>query len=326
MLQVSRKDIATAARVRRDGGDAFFAGMTTPHATPALTTADRRTGFLVGAVVGARLAARTADCADAEAVRAALAGAGVTPLAPPPGRRPAAIALGDALLEEFLAGGVDLRRLTGRWLTWWREDGFEAGPLLEAALGQVAEFDAPAATLPAAGTAPLVAALPAALASATPATMVSGAFHVARLLDPSEEAALAAVALVVAASRLLEGHRDFLPDVLALLRSNHAPEAFLEAVRAVPRDPRRSPPIPSGNEPEPTATLTWLLWQLQHRPRGVDLLTEMVQRGGTSPLVGSLLGAMIGARDGVFSWPVEWIADAGEDIRLRQAVARRLGG
>jgi hypothetical protein len=298
--------------------------MTLPPAS-APDRADRRTGFLVGAVVGARLAARTTVCLDAEAVRAALAASGVTPLAPPPGRRPAAVALGDGLLEEFLDGGVDLRRLGGRYLRWWREDGYEAGPLLEAALAQLEEFDAPVATLPRAGSAPLVAALPAALASATPATMVSGAFHVARLLDPSDEAALAAVSLVVAASRLLDGQRDFIPDVLALLRSNRAPEGVLEAVRAVPRDPRQAPPFPAGPEPEPTVTLAWLLWQLQHRPRSVVALTEMVQRGAASPVVGSLLGAMLGARDGMGSWPVEWIADAGEDVTLRHSIARRMG-
>jgi hypothetical protein len=300
--------------------------MTTPRTATAPDAADRRIGFLVGAIVGARLAARTAGCHEPGSVHTVLAESGIVPLAPPPGRRPAAAALGDALLEEFLAGGVDLRRLAGRWVTWWREDGFEAGPLLEAALGQVVEFDAPAVSLPAAGCAPLVAALPAALASATPATMVSGAFHVARLLDPSEEAGLAAVALVVAASRLLDGQRDFLPDVLALLRSNRASEEFLEAVRSVPRDPRRSPIVPSGSEPDPTTTLCWLLWQLQHRPRGVEVLTEMVQRGGVGPLVGSLLGAMLGARDGMHAWPVEWIASAGEDVRLRDSIAGRMAG
>ena len=52
----------------------------------------------------------------------------------------------------------------------------------------------------------------------------------------------------------------------------------------------------------------------------------MVQRGGMSPLVGSLLGAMLGARDGVRDWPVAWIANAGEDVRLRESIARRMRG
>jgi hypothetical protein len=298
--------------------------MTTPP-PPTPSAGERREGFLVGAVVGARLVAVTASCPDAEAVRARLGGGALRPVPPPPGRRPAAIALGDALLEEFTLGGVDLRRLATRWTTWWREDGFEAGPLLESALGQLAEFDAPAATLPRPGTAPLLAALPAALASATPATMVSGAFHVARLLDPSEEAALATVSVVVTASRLLEGSRDFIPDVLALLRTNHAPEHVMDPVRAVPREPRRAPPFPAGDEPDPTMTLAWLLWQLQHRPRGVELLEEVALRGAVSPLIGALLGACLGARDGVAGWPSAWISGSGEDVVLRRGVAHRLG-
>jgi hypothetical protein len=298
--------------------------MTTPSSPEPLSSTDRRQGFLVGAVIGSRLLARTSACRDAEAVLQLLAGGILTPLAPPAGRRPAAIALGDALLEEFAAGGVDLRRLASRWVTWWREDGFEAGPLLAAALSQVAEFDAPAATLPRPGIAPLLAALPAALASATPATMVSGAFHVARLLDPSEESALATVAVVVTGSRLLEGSRDFIPDVLALLRTNRASDEMVEAVRAVPRDPRRAPPLPEGDEPDPRQALAWLLWQLQHRPRGAEVLEEVARRGGASPMLGGLLGALLGARDGVDEWPAHWRDGAGEDVLLRRSVAIRL--
>lgn len=317
--------IATRAPLRRARRWPFSLPMTIPSAAAPLSAADRREGFLVGAVVGARLAARTTACRDAEAVRAALGGGDVVPLPPPPGRRPAATALADGLLEEFAEGGVDLRRLAARWVAWWREDGCEAGPLLAAALSQVAEFDAPTATLPAPGSAPMAAALPAALASATPATMVSGAFHVARLLDPSDEAGLCAVAVVLTGSRLLDGSRDFVPDVLALLRANRAGEALLEAVRAVPRDPRTPPPFPEGEEPAPGVTLAWLLWQLQHRPRGIELLRDLALRGGASPLLGALLGALVGARDGLADWPAAWFAGAGEDVVLRRALVHRWG-
>ncbi len=292
---------------------------------PDLTLADRREGLLVGAVIGARLAARTAAQSTPETIRAALGDGPLMPLPPPLGRRPATTALADALLEEFTLGGVDLRRLAGRWVNWWREDGFEAGPLLEAALDQIAQFDAPTATLPAAGSIAMVAALPAAIASATPGTMVSGAYHVAKLLDPSEDAALAAVAVVVAGSRLLEGQRDFIPDVLALLRANHAPPEFLEAVIAVPRDPRTAPPRPEGMEPDPRGTLAWVLWQLQHRPRGAEVMERMVQGGGASPVLGALLGGLLGARDGLRGFPEAWGEAAGEDALLRRQLARRLG-
>ena len=83
----------------------------------------RREGFLVGAVVGA-----------------ALAGAAT-------GRRHAATALADALLVELTSGGVDLRRLAGRWIDWERENGATGDPLLHLALEHLREFDAPVGEL-----------------------------------------------------------------------------------------------------------------------------------------------------------------------------------
>lgn len=301
--------------------------MTTPSHFASPTLADRREGFLVGAVLGGALAATTADLTDPQAIRERL-GPEVTPHAQATGegRRRAATALGDALLEQLLGGGVDLRALAHRWVAWHTAEGGEDDPLLDAALAHLRDFDAPIDLLPAAGLAPLAAALPAALAGASPQAMIAGAFHVARLLDPSEESGLAAVALVVAASRLLGGSRDFLPDVIAVLRANAAPEAMLDAVRTIPRDPRTAPPAPMGASPTPTAVLVWLLWQTHHRPRGLDVLAAMALSGGISPMVGSLLGALLGARDAITVWPASWLAAGGEEATVRAALARRLGG
>ena len=290
------------------------------------TPADRREGFLVGAVLGAALAAGTADLLDPQAIQARLSADGLPEALPlPPGRRRAATALADALLEQLVGGGVDLRRLAGQWVEWWQEDGIETDPLLALALDHLREFEAPVALLPAPGIAAIAAALPAALAAASPQSMVAGAFHVARLLDPSEEAALAAVSVVVAASRFLGGSRDFLPDVIAVLRANDAPAELLDAVRAIPRDPRSSPPLPRGATPSPTASVTWLLWTAHHRPRGLDALAAMAMAGGVSPTIGATLGALLGARDGITIWPADWLAAGGEEVTLRAVLARRLG-
>lgn len=258
------------------------------------------------------------------ALTASPTGGGVA-LAPPPGRRRAATALADGLLVELASGGVDLRRLAGRWIDWQREDGFDIDPLLGIALNHLRDYDAPIAELPFGSIAPLAAVLPAALASASPRAMIAGSFHVARMLDPGETTALAAMAVVLAAAAFLEGRRDFVPDVVAALRANDASAELLAAMRAIPRDPRAEPPMPRGDTPDPVAAANWLLWVAHHRPRGVALLREVSLVGGLTPTVGAVLGALLGARDGLDSWPVAWIDGAGEEVILRRALARRLG-
>jgi ADP-ribosylglycohydrolase len=301
--------------------------MTTPQRPADPTLADRREGFLVGAVLGAALAARTADLTDPAAIREQIGPDGVPQaLGAPVGHRRAATALADALLEQLVAGGVDLRQLALRWVAWQDDDGTDVDPLLDLALRHLREFDAPVEALPAPGVAAIAATLPAALTGASPQAMIAGAFHVARLLDPSEEAALAAVAVVVAASRFLEGSRDFLPDVVAMLRANDAPAGLLEAIRVIPRDPRTPPPLPQGATPSPTAAAAWLLWIAHHRPRALDALAAMALAGGISPHLGAALGALLGARDGITVWPAGWLAAGGEEATLRAVVARRIGG
>lgn len=284
----------------------------------------RREGFLVGAVVGAAVAAATAGCPDTAAVSAAMANGEVAPLAPPAGRRRAAIALADELLVELTGGGVDLHRLARRWVDWGRHDGFEADALLLAGLDHLREFDAPATALPSGSVTAVAAALPAALTSGSPRGMVTGAFHLARMLDPAETTALATVAVVIAAASFLEGRRDFIADVIAALRANDAPEAVLDAMRRIPQDPRTPPMIPRGDTPDPVVAATWLLWTAHHRPRGVDALRELALSGHVAPTVGAVAGALFGARDGVGSWPAVWLDGAGGDVVLRSALARRL--
>ena len=245
--------------------------------------------------------------------------------AAPTGRRHAATALADALLVELTGAGVDLRRLAGRWTDWEREDGPAGDPLLEAALGHLREFDAPIAVLPSGSVAALAAVLPAALASASPRAMIAGSFHVARMLDPQETTALAALATVLAASAFLEGRRDFVPDVVAALRANDASIELLDAIRTIPRDPGNPPSPPVGINPDPVAVARWALWTSYHRPRGVDVLRQVAGGRGISPTVGAIVGALFGARDGMERWPPAWLDRAGEEVTLRRALARRLG-
>lgn len=263
----------------------------------------RRRGFLVGAAVGAALAGGPA----------------------PAGRRRAAIALSDSLLEELLSGGVDLQRLAGKWVTWWRDDGLDADPALEAALSHLADFDAPAEVLPTRGPSAIAAALPAALTAASPQNMVSGAFHTARMLDPDPASGLATVAVVLAAARFLEGGRDFVAEVLGLLRSNDAPRELYDGFAAIARDPRASAVIRRGPSPTAVETALWALRIAEHRPRSAEALQSELTGREISPTAGAILGALLGARDGIDDWPKEWITAAGEDATLRLALAERIG-
>ena len=291
----------------------------------SLAPDERRVGFLVGAAVGAALAARTAGAIDAPAVRAALAD-GVVPLAPPAGRRRAAVALADGLLEELLGGGVDLQRLSHRWVAWWREDGLDADAGLVEALAHLASFDAPLGEQGRSTAAALAATLPAALAVGSPRTMVAGTFHTARLLDPTPEGGLMAVAVVLAAGNFLQGRRDFIADVLGMLRANEAPEALFGRVQAIARDPRRAPPPPRAGQADAIEVGCWALWHAHHRPRAIEVLEAMATTGGISPDAGAVLGGLLGARDGIATWPAAWIEGTGEDAVLRQAAALRAGG
>ena len=292
----------------------------------SLSPGERREGFLIGAVVGSALAASTADCEGLTAIRERLGPAGQPcPLALPAGQRRAATALADSLLEELLAGGVDLHRLSHRWVDWWRMADDDVDPLLAAALNHLRDFDAPINHVGIPGTAAIAASMPAAMASASPRAMIAGAFHVARLLDATEEAGLAAVAAVVAAAGLLEGRRDVVPDVLAMLLANDAPEAMVAAVRGIPRNPAQAPAVPRRGA-SPTAALAWLLWLVAYQPRSTEALTMMVLAGGVAADIGAAVGALLGARDGIAEWPSGWLAGAGEEVALRSALARRLSG
>lgn len=226
------------------------------------------------------------------------AGAAIVGGTPPAGRTAAPVALAEALVEEFRTGGVDLHRLAGRWTSWHRSDGFGADPVLVEALAHLEEYDAPADHLSHANAAALAAALPAAFASASPRAMMTGAFHVARLLDPDRATGLAAVQLVLAASLLIEGRRDVIGDVITAMRINQAPPAILDTLQRIAREPRVPPPLPSGSVPDPVAVAAWALWNVQHAPRGVEVLEDLTSRAVESPVVGAIAGALLGARDG----------------------------
>jgi hypothetical protein len=212
---------------------------------------------------------------------------------------------GDAPLLEILAqelaeGRTDLRRLAERWVELYRQDprGFDADTA--AALKFIATHHAPP---PAggAGSGALCRVVPVALvAYRSPRTLVSATYHIAALTHPAPEAAWGAVAVNVALGRLLEGHRDFVADVIGALAGNAAPETLMRAVRRVPVQRRETlpPPLAAG---DPVAGVELALGLAYHEPlaaRGLDLVRD----AGPTPAAGAA-GALLGARDGSAAIP-----------------------
>lgn len=267
---------------------------------PGLTVADRARGGVLGLAAGA--------------------GQGRDP-----GIR-GELALAAGFAEELLETDPDLHRLVGRWIAWWRLDGAGVTPRTAAALDHLARFDAPAPAGPAAGeSAPLVRVFPVALAVfAQPRNLVSATWHAVMLTHPDPHTAWSAVAVNLAAARFMQGKRDFVPDVIAALVANDAPEELLATVRRLPfasRDQfRPGRPV----EGPAVASAGAALWVAYHEPvleRGVRWLASEPGDAAVNAAIG---GGLLGVRDGDRAIPGPWLAEVAEVERWRE-VGKRLG-
>jgi hypothetical protein len=225
--------------------------------------------------------------------------------------------LGGVLTEELLDGEIDLHRLATRWATVANPgDGLD--PWTRSALSHIRTHDAPPGRLGSgAGPAVLGRTLPLTLRTiGAPANLVSGTYHLTTLTHPDEEFGWAAVAVQFAVGVLLQGRRDFLPDTLAVLRNNAAPETLLGPLRRIPVMSRDD--LPGGAGGAVSGALI-ALWLGQHEPdlqRGLEWLVSDPAR---QP-VAMVAGALFGARDGERAFPEQWTSRVPElDLLLRQA-------
>ncbi len=212
-------------------------------------------------------------------------------LGPEPGAPRAGEQILAAILAEELVGGQpDLGRLVSRWIAV--DNRPFACPVVARSLAELRRTGAPPVE---AGFGPGLGAVVVTLVAAgrlfqTPRNLVSGVYHLARLLDPHPVGAFAAVAAGVAAGRLLDGKRDFVPEVLDVLLNNQAPDALVAEVRRAPVWARSGTP-PAG----PEAELGMVLWALHHFGPGPEVVQALEP---LSPL-GRLIGlALLGARHG----------------------------
>lgn len=125
---------------------------------------------------------------------------------------------------------------------------------------------------------------------ASNANVVSGAYHLSAVLDPSPVGRAVAVGVSVVAACFLRGRRDFVPDLIEALKHNEAPPELVAEARRAPiwARPDRAP---SG----PVESIGELFWALHHL--GGTKAAAHLARCEAS--VGLLSGALVGARDGV---------------------------
>ncbi|HXE57813.1 MAG TPA: ADP-ribosylglycohydrolase family protein [Gemmatimonadales bacterium] len=266
-----------------------------------------------------------------ERARGALLGLAAGP-APDPGlspdtpasRPPADAALALILAEELLAPEIPLERVVHRWIDWVRRGGEGLDEESIAALDHLAAYDAPPDGPGAVGPGPLARCVPIALATAaSPRNLVSGTFHTAALTHPDPRSAWSAVAVNVALARFVQGRRDFVADVLEALRNNQAPDELVQAVRRVPLARRDDLPVERAAG-DAVACAEVALWLAYHEPlvgRGLGWLADR----GAGTTAGAVVGALLGARDGVEAIPPERLRGVADAERIGALAERLLG-
>lgn len=230
------------------------------------------------------------------ALRGALAGARAARASP------GLMGLTRDLAEELAEGRTDLRRLVERWTERHRAAPQDFDPETGSALRHLATYHAPPEEAEGRGSAPLARTLPVALvAAASPRNLVSATFHIAALTHPDPASAWSAVAVNVALARLLQDRRDFVPEVIEVLRANGAPEALLGVARRVPVERRPPPEVVAACE-EATIAAGVALWLAYHEPQCGRALEWLTETGAAAP-VAVAAGALLGARDGAEAVP-----------------------
>jgi len=300
-----------------------------PMPDTPLSLAMRARGALLGLAAGNALGVPTEPLGTPEAIRAAYP-AGLrdivradTPASP--FDDDTAMAL--LLAEEILGGDVDLERLAMRWIDWMDADGRGVGAWTRTALNHLRTHGSPpSGTGGRATNGAVMRALPVALAArGSPRNLVAGTWHTAALTHPDDRCTWGAVAVNVAAAELLAGRRDFLTDVIEVLRVNDAPEELLAAVRRVPVERRDDLPIVGERAGDAVSCVEIALWCAWHEPSLEHGLIWLANAGGDSDTNAAVAGGLLGARDGENAIPARWIAALPEVERLRALAARLVG-
>lgn len=292
--------------------------------------AERARGCLLGLAAGNALGVPTERLLTADAIRQRFPG-GVSDIirwdtAESPFDDDVALALIQA--EELLEPDIDLARLAMRWVEWRQRDGRGIGEWTRTALDHIANHDSPPAESGGRATnGSLARSVPVALATAAqPANLVSGSFHLAQLLHPDPRSAWGAVAVNVAIACVLQGTRDFIPEVLDALKTNSAPEELLAAVRRVPLEKKADLPVVSDDPGYVVNCVEISLWFGYHEPKLERGLIWLANAGGDTDTNAAVAGAVMGARDGESAIPSRWLDAIPQVARIRRLADRLVGG
>ncbi|HET8649124.1 MAG TPA: ADP-ribosylglycohydrolase family protein [Gemmatimonadales bacterium] len=228
-------------------------------------------------------------------------------------------ALAVILAEELASPPLDFATVAHRWVDWARQDGRGIGDWTARALNHIATHDSPPASTGGVATnGALTRCLPIALvAFGSPRNLVSATFHAAALTHPDPRCTWGAVAVNVAAARLLQASRDFLPDVIEALQANDAPAELLSAIRRVPVIEFAELPIEGEEGRGAVAAAQIALWTAHHEPILERGLTRLANAGGDTDTNAALAGALLGARDGEAAIPARWLSQIPQVSHLR---------
>lgn len=299
----------------------------------ALTTpssGDRARGAMLGLAAGNALGVPTEGLQVPEAIAAAFPGGMRDILRMDTTGSPfdddTAMAL--ILAEELLAGEVDLEHLARRWIVWMDADGRGVGDWTRTALNHIRTHGSPpSGTDGRATNGAIMRALPVALATrGSPRNLVAGTWHTAALTHPDDRCTWGAVAVNVAAAELLAGRRDFVADVIEVLRVNEAPAPLLAAVQRVPLERRADLPLLGEHAGDAVSCVEIALWAAWHEPTLEAALIWLANAGGDTDTNAAVAGGLLGARDGEAAIPDRWIAALPQVERLRSVGTRLVGG
>ncbi len=237
------------------------------------------------------------------------------------------LALTLILAEELLQPEMDLRRLALRWVEWSERDGRGIGLWTRTALRHIRVHDSPpASTGGQAGNGTVSRCLPVALRTlGQPVNLVSGTYHTAVLTHPDERCAWGAVAVNVAAACLLQGRRDFIPDVLKVLRTNAAPAELIAAIGRVPLERKEDLPVTGPKAGYVVHSVEIALWFAHHEPNFERGLIWLVNAGGDTDTNAAVAGGLMGARDGEAAIPARWIDALPDPDRIRALASGLVG-